>query len=449
MTSPIEAQFLRLKKEAEERESKRAANGEIEELYKQLTSLREVKKWVDGFDFKNQSTAYLLEIILGGALANRVSDVHLEPGASDVKIRYRVDGLLYDTASFSLDFYKLIINRVKFLSNLKLNITDKPQDGRFTIKLAARNIDIRVSIVPSEYGETAVLRLLDPDALIVSLEELGLRSDDSAIVQEELAAPNGMILNTGPTGSGKTTTLYAFLKKKQTSEIKIITIEDPIEYHLGGIEQTQVTSNGNYNFANGLRSILRQDPDVILIGEIRDQETAEIAIQAALTGHLVFSTIHANEAAGAIPRLLDLNVKASSIGPSLSLIMAQRLARRLCPDCKKAKEISSETKEWIDSFLAALPERAKENGPFQMFEPGGCDKCNHLGYKGRVGIFELLKVDEKIENLIEKQASETEIQSFAIANGMVTMQQDGILKALRGITTLEEVERVAGIIKRH
>ncbi len=444
MTSPIEEKFLRLKKEAEERESRHTTGERLEEFYKQLTSLQEVKKSVDGFDFKNQPTAYLLEVILGGALANRVSDVHLEPGLSDVKIRYRIDGLLYDTANFSLDFYKLIINRVKFLSNLKLNIVDKPQDGRFTIKLTSKNIEIRVSIVPSEYGETTVLRLLDPDALIVSLEELGLRSDDSVIVQEELAAPNGMILNTGPTGSGKTTTLYTFLKKKQTSEIKIITIEDPIEYHLEGIEQTQVSSDGNYNFANGLRSILRQDPDVILIGEIRDQETAEIAMQAALTGHLVFSTIHANEAAGAIPRLLDLNVKASSIGPSLNLIMAQRLARRLCPDCKKVKEITPEMKEWIDNFLTTLSERVKENGPFQIFESSGCDKCNNLGYKGRVGIFELLKVNEKIESLIEKQASETEIQSFAIANGMVTMRQDGILKVLHGITTLEEVERVAG-----
>ena len=416
----------------------------LEDLTKKLTVLGRVQEEVDNFDFKTYPTAALLEVILAGALANGASDIHFEPEVDNTKIRYRIDGLLYDAVNLTPDFYKLILSRIKFFSGLQINVTNKPQDGRFTVGLTNKSIEVRISVVPSEYGETAVMRVLDPEAISVSLEQLGLRPDDLAIVEEELAAPNGMILNTGPTGSGKTTTLYAFLKKKQASEIKIITIEDPIEYHLEGIEQTQVKEQ--YSFANGLRSIMRQDPDVILVGEIRDQETAEIAVQAALTGHLVFSTVHANEAAGAIPRLLDLNVKDTSIGPALNLIMAQRLIRRLCDRCKKTKEPAPELKEKIEQFLKNLPARMGEIklDNIQFFQPTGCADCNNSGYKGRVGVFELLKVDEKVEDLIRKHASESEMQNFAVANGMVTMQQDGILKALRGITTLEEVEAVTG-----
>jgi type II secretory ATPase GspE/PulE/Tfp pilus assembly ATPase PilB-like protein len=419
----------------------------IEELFKKLLDLTKIQQEVDGYDFKNLPTAALLEIFIVGAIANRASDVHFEPEADNIKVRYRIDGQLRDVARFSPDFYKFILSRIKLIANLKLNIAEKPQDGRFTVDFSSKNVEVRLSIIPSEYGETLVMRILDPEVIDIALEELGLRLDDLKIVQEELRAPNGMILNTGPTGSGKTTTLYAFLKKKQTPEIKIITIEDPIEYHLAGIEQTQVVTDGSYNFVTGLKSIMRQDPDVILIGEIRDQETAAIAIQASLTGHLVFSTVHANEAAGAIPRLLDLNVKSTSIGPALNLIMAQRLVRKLCEHCKKRQEIDWALKAKITELLA--PSEIKD---FDLFEAVGCDLCNNFGYKGRVGVFELLRIDEKIKELIDQQASEAKIRDLAIANGMITMQKDGIFKALHGITSLEEVEAVTGrllAIKKH
>jgi len=408
----------------------------LEELTKKLTAIGKIQEEVNNFDFKTYPTSALLEVILAGALASRASDVHFEPEINAVKVRYRIDGLLYNIVDLQIDFYKLILSRMKFFAGLKMNVADQPQDGRFTIALSLKNIEVRVSVVPSEYGETVVMRVLDPEAIGVSLEQLGLRPEDLKIIEEELYAPNGMILNTGPTGSGKTTTLYAFLKKRQSPEIKIITIEDPIEYHLEGIEQTQVSEQ--YTFANGLRSIMRQDPDVILVGEIRDQETAEIAMQAALTGHLVFSTVHANEAAGAIPRLLDLNVKDTSIGPAVNLIMAQRLVRQLCDACKKPKTVDNSLKEKLEQLIKSLPSEIK------LFEPVGCLRCNNLGYKGRIGIFELLKVDAKIEDLIKKHASETEIQQFAVASGMITMQQDGILKVLRGITTIEEIESATG-----
>ena len=276
--------------------------------------------------------------------------------------------------------------------------------------------------------------------------DLGLRKDDLEIIESELKRPNGMVLNTGPTGSGKTTTLYAFLKHKRSPEVKIITIEDPIEYHLEGIEQTQVDPEANYTFANGLRSLMRQDPDIILIGEIRDKETAEIAIQAALTGHLVFSTIHANQGSGAIPRLVDLGVKPTSIGPALNLIIAQRLVKRLCENCKVKVRIEPGIKNKFDKFLKNMPERVDKEGhrEINLYEPKSCAKCQGSGYKGRVAIYELLKVSKEIEQLMNKGAGEIEIQEFAAKQGMVTMQQDGILKVISGITTIEEVEKVTG-----
>ncbi|OGY67028.1 MAG: hypothetical protein A3H63_01215 [Candidatus Harrisonbacteria bacterium RIFCSPLOWO2_02_FULL_45_10c] len=305
-----------------------------------------------------------------------------------------------------------------------------------------------MAVAPSEFGEVIVMRVLDPDAINLSLNDLGLRADDREIIEAELKRPNGMILNTGPTGSGKTTTLYAFLKHKRTSEIKIITIEDPIEYHLEGIEQTQVKVEANYTFGNGLRSIMRQDPDVILIGEIRDKETSEIAIQAALTGHLVFSTVHANEAAGAIPRLVDLGVKPSSIGPALNLIIAQRLVRRLCEACK-VKDANADFKKKLEEVVKKLPAHVKkdEYKNITLYKVKGCKKCNDLGYKGRVAIYELLQISKEIEVLMSKGGGEIEIQEFALRQGMVTMQQDGLLKIINGLTTLSEVENVTGPIE--
>ena len=300
------------------------------ELNKILISLDSIKKNIEPLNTESQYASQILEIILAGALANRASDIHMESTEHFVKLRLRIDGLLHDIFDeLKKNIYEHIINRIKILSGLKINIHDEAQDGRFTISLPGKNVEMRVAIAPSEFGEVIVMRVLDPSAINLSLADLGIREDDLKIIETELKRPNGMILNTGPTGSGKTTTLYAFLKHKKNPEIKIITIEDPIEYHLEGIEQTQVDEEADYTFASGLRSLMRQDPDVILVGEIRDKETGEIGVQAALTGHLVLSTIHANSAAGAIPRLLDLGVKSSSIGSALNLIISQRLFRRL------------------------------------------------------------------------------------------------------------------------
>jgi type II secretory ATPase GspE/PulE/Tfp pilus assembly ATPase PilB-like protein len=308
---------------------------------------------------------------------------------------------------------------------------------------------MRVSVIPSEFGETIVMRILDPDAISVSMAELGLRPDDLAIVEGELKRPNGLILNTGPTGSGKTTTLYAFLQTISTPEVKIITVEDPIEYHVKGIEQTQVDPEVGYTFAKGLRAIVRQDPDAILVGEIRDFETADIALEAALTGHLVLSTLHTNDAVGAVPRFVDLGVKPESIGPALSLVIAQRLVRKLCLNCRKAVPMDGALKANIDKFLNDLPARV-DRAPYgapTLFQAVGCEKCSNIGYRGRVGIFEFFKGGPDLEEIILERVSEAAMRGLAKRQGMVMMQQDGILKTLIGLTTFEEVESVTGPIE--
>lgn len=423
------------------------AQKKLLELQKKLTSLEDVKNVLKEASAGAAFTSDLLEIILAGALANRASDIHLEPEEEFIKLRFRIDGLLHDVFSeLKKNIYLYILSRVKLLSELKLNVHDEAQDGRFAIKFPQKEIEVRVAVAPAEFGEVAVMRLLDPDVISLSLSDLGLREDDSVIVENELKKPNGMILNTGPTGSGKTTTLYAFLKHKQTPEVKIITIEDPIEYQLPGIEQTQVDEESGYTFQNGLRSLMRQDPDIILVGEIRDKETAEISIQAALTGHLVFSTVHANEAAGAIPRLLDLGVRSSSIGPALNLIIAQRLVRRLCGKCKTESKLSDDLARKIKKFVDNLPSRVSRD-KFKkpsIYEPRGCSECNGVGFKGRVGIYELLLIGPEMEELIDKETNEASLQEYALKREMVTVQADGILKAINGITTFEEIESATG-----
>lgn len=422
----------------------------FEKLSRKLNSIEKTRKEIENFDYDKFTTGQLLEVILAGAMKNRASDIHFEAEPNGARLRYRIDGLLYDVVpSISADVYKFIVSRVKLLSGLKLNIHDEAQDGRFSIYLNDREIEMRVSLIPSEFGETIVMRILDPQSIRLELEDLGFRDDDLEIIKSELKKPNGMILNTGPTGSGKTTTLYAFLLIKRNPEIKIITLEDPIEYHLEDIEQTQVNPDVGYTFASGLRSILRQDPDVLLIGEIRDQETGQIAMQAALTGHLVFSTVHANSSAGAIPRLLDLKINPASIGPALNLVIAQRLVRRLCEKCKVKENVSDELKKKIEKFLEKIPRRVKKDeykNP-QIYKAKGCAKCGGLGYKGRIGIFELMIVGDEMESLITPGVREIDIFHQARKQGMVTMQEDGILKTLKGITTFEEVERVTGSLQ--
>ena len=386
--------------------------------------------------------------ILEQAMRTRASDVHIEPQEKEVRLRYRLDGVLRDVMSFGYDTFKLLSSRIKLLSGLKLSSEVTAQDGRFSIWIEKDEINVRTSTVPGAYGEGFVMRLLNPKAIRVGLEELGIEAKLFSIIEREIDRPQGMILVTGPTGSGKTTTLYAFLRKIYSPEIKMITIEDPIEYHLTGITQTQVEPGKGYTFLSGLRAALRQDPDVVMVGEIRDAETAATAIDAALTGHIVFSTLHTNNAAGVIPRLLDLGVNAKILPSALTLSLAQRLVRKLCNHCKKERVPTAEEEKLIRGIIkngiGAGKDFAsysiKEDTPLKIYDSVGCVECSHLGYKGRVGVFEGILTDEKIANLIVEKPSDREIKKIANTQGIFDMKEDGIIKVLRGVTSLEELK---------
>lgn len=418
----------------------------LEKFIKEAPTLSELKNIFSSIILskKNRRISDLLEIILAGAITSGASDIHIEPQEAQVRLRLRLDGVLHDILFFENKIYPLLLSRIKLVSGLKLNIHDQAQDGRFSIKLEDTEIEVRVSIIPESYGESIVLRILNPKSISVPLEELGIEKRLYNALIREIKKPNGMLVTTGPTGSGKTTTLYAFLRKIYSPDIKIITLEDPIEYHLKGIIQTQVEKDRGYTFSNGLRSILRQDPDVIMVGEIRDLETAKIAMNSALTGHLVFSTLHTNNAAGTIPRLVDLGVNPNIIAPAINISMAQRLVRKLCNECKEKREPNEEElkkiKEVLDSFPKSAP--APDIRELALWRPKGCLKCNNTGYKGRIGIFEAIVIDEKIEALILKSPSETEILDAAKEQGILNMKQDGILKVIKGATSLEELQRV-------
>ncbi|MDP3934808.1 MAG: type II/IV secretion system protein [Candidatus Giovannonibacteria bacterium] len=389
-----------------------------------------------------------LELLLAGALGVEASDIHIEPAEKTSKIRLRIDGVLQDIAEIPTALFQLILSRIKLISELKLNVHDKPQDGRFTIKTAKEDIEVRTSVLPGPFGESVVMRLLLPKSISITFESLGMQPPVYKMMEAELKKPNGMILNTGPTGSGKTTTLYSFLKTIASPEVKVITIEDPIEYHLQNITQTQIDPAKGYDFGNGLRSILRQDPDIILVGEIRDLETAEIAMHAALTGHLVFSTLHTNDAAGTIPRLIDLGVKTNIISPAVNLVMAQRLVRVLCPKCKKEIPPTEEEKKVILKEIAALPtaynkvRQPADKNNFKIWKSAGCEACNMTGYKGRIGIFEAFLIDDEMERLIIKNPPQADVEEAAKKHGMAKMYQDGILKVLAGVTSFDELNRV-------
>ena len=419
----------------------------IADLQTKFTTIQEVKERITSTSATRTSEA--LEMLLAGALAVEASDVHIEPQQNDVRIRFRLDGVLYDILAIPERLYHLLLSRIKLVSELKLNLHGRAQDGRFTIKTKIVDIEIRTSTLPGPKGENVVLRILNPKSIQVPFDQLGMQPWITAIMAKELDRPNGMILTTGPTGSGKTTTLYTFLRKIHSPEIKIITIEDPIEYHLAGMEQTQIDAEKGYDFANGLRSIVRQDPDVILVGEIRDFETAEIAMHAALTGHLVFSTLHTNDAAGTVPRLIDLGVKPPIIAPAMNISMAQRLVRKLCEQCRLSAEIKDEERTAFKKELAAFPQSAPvpDEHEWRIFKikEGGCSSCHFTGYKGRVGVFEVILIDEGIERLILEQPSEYQIKKEAARQGQISMRQDGILKVLAGMTDFEEIQRVLGV----
>ena len=396
--------------------------------------------------FKNVSITDILTLMIASALKTNSSDIHVEAEEKGIAMRYRIDGILHEVANLPIDQWKRFVARIKLLAGLKINITDKPQDGRVTLKLSANSIDVRVSTMPTTYGESIVMRILFSGSKGVTYDELGLRGEAYERLKREVERPNGMIITTGPTGSGKTTTMYAILRTLNKPGVKIITLEDPVEIKMEGINQSQVDPSRDYTFAKGLRSILRQDPDICMVGEIRDLETAEIAIQAALTGHLMLSTIHTNSASGAIPRFLSMGVKPFLLAPALNAIIGQRLVRRICEHCKTEAKLDEEKMQRVMNILETLPEAEKKNVKFDdlhFYYGKGCTKCSGLGYKGRIGIYEIFTMNKEIEQIIlSEQVSEYSIQEVAVKNGMVTMVQDGILKALKGETTVEEVFRV-------
>jgi len=426
----------------------------LNETEKNIEKMQDIEKLITEALEENQihKISRILEIILAGGIAIKASDIHIEPEKEKSRLRLRLDGVLQDVMFFGTDIYHLLNSRIKLLSGMKL--TSKiAQDGRFSIMEEGEELNIRTSLIPGAYGESIVMRILDPKSIQVNLEDIGIEPFLFSVIQQEIAKPNGLILVTGPTGSGKTTTLYAFLRKIYSSEINIITIEDPIEYHLDGITQTQTDSKKGYTFLEGLRSALRQDPDVVMVGEIRDNETAKIAVESALTGHLVFSTLHTNNAAGVIPRLIDLDVNPKIMVSALSLSIAQRLVRKLCEFCKKEKTLTEEENKIIKIIMNSIKEEGKDlknyninpDAPFKIFSSVGCEKCNMTGFKGRIGIFEAIKTDEAIEKIMPQNPSEREIKKVARAQGILSMRQDGIVKILNGITSIEEVQSVVDL----
>jgi type II secretory ATPase GspE/PulE/Tfp pilus assembly ATPase PilB-like protein len=423
----------------------------ITEEIKALKTLADVEAKIAeeaALTLKGGGITGIVETFLAGALVTDASDIHLEPEENDIRLRYRLDGVLEDVASLDRRVYQPILSRIKLISGLKLNIKQAAQDGRFSIKVAGTEMEIRTSALPGAYGESIVLRVLNPETINLTFKTLGVEPALLKIFEQEIHKPNGVVLLTGPTGSGKTTTLYSFLREVSSSENKVITIEDPIEYHLAGINQTQTNAKKGYTFLSGLRSALRQDPDIIMVGEIRDAETAKIAINSSLTGHLVFSTLHTNDAAGTIPRLIDLGINPKIMSTALNISIAQRLVRKLCVYCKKEDTLRPEESKLVQAIVASIKTKRPDLVPPQaskVFRAVGCAKCNNTGYKGREGLFEAILMDEAVANVAINNPSEREIKMAARPQNILDMRQDGIIKVLRGETSLDEVGRVVDL----
>lgn len=392
-------------------------------------------------------TTRILELVVAGALKFNASDIHIEPEENKVRLRYRVNGALEDIAFFDYSLLRNITSRLKLLSGLKLSTVASAQDGRFSIDLGSVEVDVRVSVVPGNYGESFVMRLLDPRNTITDLTKIAFPDTLREALMAALARPNGIILTTGPTGSGKTTTLYAFLHHVYTPEVKIITIEDPVEYHLEGLTQTQVETEKGYTFLSGLRAALRQDPDVIMVGEIRDEDTAKVAVNAALTGHLVFSTLHTNNASGTIPRLIDLGVNPKVIAGALSIALAQRLVRKLCEECKVAYESNEKESRIITNILGEMIVSGKQSSmadhvpspSYTLYHAPGCEHCSGTGYKGRIGIFEAVVMNKEVEATLITNPSEREIRNASKNQKIPSLREDAIIKMLEGITSFDEI----------
>ncbi len=397
---------------------------------------------------KNMTTIFAL--LVAGALDMNASDIHIEAEEDDILVRYRIDGVMQQAAKMEKDLWKRLDARIKTIAGLKINITNKPQDGRITIYLGKNDkLDLRVSTIPTAFGESIVMRLLKSSASTLQFDDLGLKGKSYENLKTAIEKTTGMVITTGPTGSGKTTTLYAILNKLNDGKSKIITLEDPIEYKVVGISQSQIDHSKGYSFANGLRSLMRQDPDIIMVGELRDTETAEVAIEASLTGHKVISTIHTNDAAGAVPRFLSMGVKPFLLAPALNAVIGQRLVRKICESCKIESHPEEDALRKAQRVMDELPENSGHEKPnikeVRWLRGGGCDECGHIGYRGRIGIYEIFSMNSEFEEMIlSGKVSAYDMAATAKKYGMITMQQDGILKAIEGITTLDEVFRVAG-----
>ncbi|MBP6884652.1 MAG: type II/IV secretion system protein [Candidatus Pacebacteria bacterium] len=453
----LEKAWARYKEISFAQESKRGgldvSSETLAELKDKIKTLDDVKKIAEEITTAHDihATSRLLEVVLAGAISLKCSDVHIEPEEKRMRVRYRLDGVLRDILFLDMKVYHLLNSRIKLVAGMKLTITTKAQDGRFSVFIDGVEISMRTSTVPGSYGESIVMRILDPKSIQVELESMGIEPKLFSIINAEIQKPNGLILITGPTGSGKTTTLYAFLRKIYSPELKMITIEDPVEYHLAGITQTQIDKG--FSFLDGLRAALRQDPDVIMVGEIRDPETAKIAVESALTGHIVFSTLHTNNAAGVIPRLIDLDVNAKILVSALSLSIAQRLVRVLCKECRVERPVKPEEETLLRKILKGAGDAGKNIGaynlkvdqPIKLYTAPGCHACSMTGFKGRMGIFEAIMTDEEIEKIIPSNPSEREIKRIANKQGIFNMKEDGVVKILSGITSIEEVQSVVDL----
>jgi len=430
------------------------SSADLQDLLNELKTLEDAKSILA--EAVKSKKAYriskLIELILYAAYALSASDIHIETFENYARVRFRLDGILTEIVQFDLTTFNRILNRIKVTSGLKLSVKNNAQDGRFTIKLPDLELEIRVSTLPDAYGESIVMRLLDPKSISVPLEKLGFLDYFIDILLKEISKPNGMIINTGPTGSGKSTTLFALLRKLISPEHKIITIENPIEYHVKGITQTQINLDKGYTFLMGLRAALRQDPDVIMVGEIRDSETAKTAVNAALTGHLVLSTLHTNSAFGAFPRLIELGVDPKILATAMNIIVAQRLVRKLCPYCKvemNAKDKKNQEKmEKIIDIYKNIKNKEKYidvNKEYKIYEAVGCPKCNHTGYKGRIAVVEGVLMDEQLEELLKTNPTEREIIKNTRHQGILTLKEDAVIKIVKGETSFDEVKRVIDI----
>ncbi|MBI4100343.1 type II/IV secretion system protein [Candidatus Microgenomates bacterium] len=432
-------------KDAIDQNYRRGLTSEVTEALKEVAPQKRVIDIAKmGEIIREAPIAKIVSTILDYAVRTRASDVHLEPQEGRTRVRYRIDGILYERLALPKNIHEAVISRIKILSGMKIDEKRVPQDGRFNFKAGDQEVDLRVSTIPSTKGEKVVMRLLRKSGGVPTMPELGLRGLALKTLEVNILRPYGIILVCGPTGSGKTTTLYAVLSKLNTTKVNIVTLEDPVEYEIAGVNQVQINPVAGLTFANGLRAFLRQDPNIVLVGEIRDQETTGLAIQAALTGHLVFSTLHTNDAAGALPRLLDMGAESFLLASSMNAVVGQRICRKVCQSCKEPYDPPKEMADNIRLVLGnLLPKTSKDSGKVTLYRGKGCEECDNVGYFGRIGIFEVLSVSEKIGRLIMEHATADDIAAQAIKEGMITMKQDGYLKAMEGITTIEEVLRVA------